>query len=397
VLEHPAWLAQEPRRLIAFARGSAVPGGFAWLDAVGAPDPSRPLALWITTRMTHVFAVGHLTGEPDCAGLVDHGLAALGGTFADREHGGWFGELRDGRPDGTAKEAYGHAFVLLAACSAKAAGRPGAERLLAQAAEVIERRFWSDAEGACRESWDRDWAAAEDYRGANANMHLVEAFLAAGDVTGADVWHTRALRIAERLIDGEARAHEWRLPEHYDGRWRPLPRYNADAPRHPFRPYGATPGHALEWARLLVQLHETLPAPPGWLAQAARRLFARAVADGWDPVRGGFAYTTDLAGRPVVRDRFHWVVAEAMAAAAALHAFTREAGYADWYDRFCGFADTHLRDLAHGSWRHELDPENRPAAATWPGKPDVYHALQASLLPRLAPAPSLAVALARSR
>ena len=37
---------------------------------------------------------------------------------------------------------------------------------------------------------------------------------------------------------------------------------------------------------------------------------------------------------------------------------------------------------------------NRPAAGTWAGKPDVYHAYQATLFPRLPVAPTLGAALA---
>jgi mannose/cellobiose epimerase-like protein (N-acyl-D-glucosamine 2-epimerase family) len=71
---HHDWLADETARLLEFARGSRVERGFGWLDAGGVPDPERPLALWITTRMTHVFALGHLLGrgKPD----VYHALQA---------------------------------------------------------------------------------------------------------------------------------------------------------------------------------------------------------------------------------------------------------------------------------------------------------------------------------
>ncbi|MDQ2781543.1 MAG: AGE family epimerase/isomerase, partial [Actinomycetota bacterium] len=37
----------------------------------------------------------------------------------------------------------------------------------------------------------------------------------------------------------------------------------------------------------------------------------------------------------------------------------------------------------HGSWHHELDEQNHPSSNVWEGKPDVYHAYQAMLLPRL--------------
>lgn len=389
---HRAWLEMEGARLLDFARGSQVERGFGWLDADGTVDADRPLALWITTRMTHVFALGHLLGHPGCGPLADHGVAAIRGAFADPVHGGWFSALSGDEPPGTDKEAYPHAFVLLAAAGATMAGREGAVALLEEAVAVVERHFWSDEEGGCVEAWSRDWGRLEPYRGANANMHMVEAMLATGDATGDPVWAQRALRIAERLVDRVARANEWRILEHFDADWRPIPDYNADQPRHPFRPFGMTPGHGLEWSRLLLQIQAGLREPPGWLVEGAEGLFGRAVADGWAE-GGGFVYTTDPDGGPVVTDCLHWVVAEAVGAASALHAVTRKEEYERSYRAFWDFAAVHLLDRERGSWHHELDENLRPSARTWNGKPDVYHALQATLLPRLPVAPSLAGAL----
>jgi mannose/cellobiose epimerase-like protein (N-acyl-D-glucosamine 2-epimerase family) len=94
-----------------------------------------------------------------------------------------------------------------------------------------------------------------------------------------------------------------------------------------------------------------------------------------------------------VTDRLHWVVAEAIGAAATLHAVTGEDEYERWYRRGWDFAAEHLIDREHGSWHHELDDALRPSERTWSGKPDVYHAIQATLIPRLPPWPSLAGAL----
>jgi mannose/cellobiose epimerase-like protein (N-acyl-D-glucosamine 2-epimerase family) len=383
-------LDAEAEGLLAFARGARVPGGFAWLDDRGRPDPDRGLHLWITARMTHVFGLAVLLGSRQDAELVDHGIDALATTFADPEHGGWWGEVRDGRPAGEHKAAYEHAFVLLAASTARAAGRPGAAELWDAADAVVAGRFWAPEEGAFAEGFARDWGSQEAYRGANANMHMVEACLAAGDVSGDPAWAARALAAAEKLAGGVARAHGWRVVEHFDAGWRPLPDYNADRPRDPFRPWGVTPGHGLEWARLLVHLHAALPAPPAWLLEAAQGLADTALRDGWEEPAGGIVYTTGLDGRPAVRDRFHWVVAEGIGAAAVLHGATGEDRYAAWHRRLLDFARTHLADPEHGSWRHELDPDNRPAARTWQGRPDLYHAFQALLLGRLPLAPSLA-------
>jgi sulfoquinovose isomerase len=385
------WLAAESARLLAFARGSRVDGGFGWLDAGGTPEPDRPLQLWITARMTHVFALGELLGEPGCGALADHGLRALRERFADPEHGGWFPEVAEDGPRGD-KQAYPHSFVLLAAASGAMAGREPACALLDDAARLVEERFWSEEEGACVESWDRAWTVSEPYRGANANMHMVEAFLAAGDATGDARWHARAEWIAELLVGDFARAHDWRVIEHFDERWTPLPDYNRDDPRARFRPFGVTPGHGLEWARLLLGVHASRAGAPGWMVDAARGLFARALADGWQD-GGGIVYTTDLEGRPVVEDRLHWVVCEAIGAAATLHAVTGDADYEGWHRRLWDFASRHLLDRERGSWHHELDAELRPSERTWSGKPDVYHAFQATLILRLPPRPSLAGAL----
>jgi mannose/cellobiose epimerase-like protein (N-acyl-D-glucosamine 2-epimerase family) len=128
---------------------------------------------------------------------------------------------------------------------------------------------------------------------------------------------------------------------------------------------------------------------------AARALFDRAVADGWDADGAeGFVYTTDWEGRPVVRDRMHWVTAEAVGASAALHARTGDAVYADRYAQWWDYADRYVIDHEHGSWHHQLDASNAPAGSVWPGKADIYHAFQTTLVPRLPLAPSITTAVA---
>jgi mannose/cellobiose epimerase-like protein (N-acyl-D-glucosamine 2-epimerase family) len=390
---HHAWLEAETRRLLDFARGARLARGFGWLADDGGLLPDRPQPLWITARFTHVFALGALMGYPGCAPLCDHGLSSLLEDFADPEHDGWYAELQTGRPSRTGKEAYSFAFVVLAMASATVAGRPGARAGLERALGLVERHFWREDEGAVGEAWDAAWREAEPYRGANANMHMVEAFLAAADALQAPLWTERALRIADRLVNQVARGNAWRVVEHFDAAWTPLPDYNTDARDHPFRPFGATPGHGLEWARLLLCLRASLADAPDWLEGAARGLFARAAADGW-AAPGGFVYTTDFQGRAVVDRRLHWVVTEAIGAAATLHAATGDADYEAWYRRAWDFADAHLRDRVHGSWRHELTPDLQPVAGTWSGRPDIYHAFQATLIPRLPVAGSLAGALA---
>lgn len=278
------------------------------------------------------------------------------------------------------------------------AGRPGATALLDEAVAVLETRFWCEDEGALLESFAGDWSDCEAYRGANSNMHGTETFLALADVLDQDLWLDRALRISERVIHQHAAQSSYLPIEHFDAGWQPLPDYNRDKPTDPFRPFGKTPGHAFEWARLLLHLEAArrqrgLPAPQ-WLLEDARQLFHSASLHGWN-VDGdsGIVYTLDWDNRPVVRERLHWTLAEASAAAAALLQRTGEQKYEVWYQCFWDYIDLHLIDRQHGSWHHELGPDNQPSEKIWPGKADLYHAYQATLLPRLPLAISLASAL----
>lgn len=393
--DHQTWLRSEGIRLLDFARASVDPRGFAWLDREGRPEPGRAPALWITSRMTHSFALGALADVSGCEALADHGLAALTGPMHDPVSGGWFTSLEG--PSGWSKSAYAHAFVILAASSCVMAGRPGAEGLLDEALTVFTDRFWDDDAGMVVDEWDRDFTTLDPYRGLNANMHAVEALAAAADVLGDGRLRDMALRIVTRTVHHLAPAHHGRIPEHLDLEWRPLLDYNRDAPRHPFRPFGSTIGHSFEWARLTVQLGVSLgAAAPDWVVPDAAALFSTALADGW-AVDGadGFVYTVDWDGRPVVRERMHWVAAEAIAAAAALHEATGDDAYDAWYATWWDHVVAVVRDPEGGSWWHELSPTNQPSATTWPGKPDVYHALQATLIPFAPLAGSVAAGMLR--
>ena len=399
---HHRWLEQETDRLLDFGRAARLAsGGFGWLDTSGRVEEGRPTELWITCRMTYVFSLGALLGRPGCGALVDHGLAALDGLFRDAEHGGWFATVGDGAgAQAQEKGAYPHAFVILSTASAAAAGRPGARELLDEALEVSLRHFWDDDAGMVVESWDRAFTVSEPYRGVNANMHTVEAYLAAADVTGDVAWLERAARIVERVVHELAAGNDWRIPEHFDADWQPLMDYNADTPAHPFRPYGATVGHWLEWARLTLHTRAALAAAgrpaPDWMLQDATALFDASVAEGWHADgTPGFVYTVDWDGAPVVRERMHWVLCEALGAAAALWSVTGEERFDEWYRTWWDYAAEHLLDREGGSWWHELDADQQVSRTVWAGKADLYHAVQATLIPRLPLTPVLAPSLAR--
>lgn len=385
------------------ARAVHPDGGFGWLGPDNTVDIERPVQTWITCRMTHVAALEILRRGHDAAHLrplLQVGYEALTGRLRDDEHGGWLPAVGGGHPQATDKVAYAHAFVVLAAASLTTVDHPGGRALLQEALEVFDAHFWDEDEGLAREQYDRAWTRCEDYRGVNANMHTVEAMLAAGEALGDARYLDRAARIIRRVVHGFAREHDWRLPEHFDAAWTVRPDYNRDRPADQFRPYGVTIGHVLEWSRLALNTRNSLGEAaytPAWsfLVEDAAAMFSAALARGWH-VDGadGLVYTTGFDDVPIVRERLHWVVCEGIAAAWALHEATGDPDALAWYDRLWAYAQDHLLDAEHGGWHHELAPDNGPSDAIWWGKPDLYHAYQCTLVPLLPGMVSFAAAVA---
>jgi sulfoquinovose isomerase len=387
----------EALRLVRFAAaGRRDSGGFARLDVRGAALDDPVAATFATARMAHSFGLAALLGVPGARELSAHAVDHLLDAALDREHGGFVAAVAGRTVVDDRKTAYDAAFAALAGATTAGAGIPRGAELLAAAADALSTRFWSESEGALVDSWDRAFTASEPYRGANANMHGVEAMMALGWAAGEPVWFERAARIARRLV-GAARDRGWRMPEHFDADWRPDLDYNREHPADRFRPFGGTVGHWFEWSRLLLELESAVgPAEP-WLRDAAVRLYAAARA-GWAADGDeGFVYTLDWDGVPVVRARLHWVAAEAVAAAATLARATGDPRYDDDARRWWRHVEERFIDRRDGSWHHELAPDGSPAASLFDDKSDLYHALQAVLIAELPVACSLPARIALAR
>ena len=143
-------------------------------------------------------------------------------------------------------------------------------------------------------------------------MHLTEALMAAFEATGERAYLDKAERIADLILRQNAAAADWRVPEHFHADWSVDRDYRGS---DVFRPYGYTPGHALEWTRLALQLWALGGRKLAWLPDAARRLFAQRGRARVGSARGGLYYTTEYDGAPRVRDRLWWPICEGVGAA----------------------------------------------------------------------------------
>ena len=240
--DRPDWLAAETDRLLEFARAAPHPdGGFAWLDDDGRPELDRPVELWITCRMTHVFALAHLMGRPVRRRARRPRVAALTGRLRDAEHGGWYAAVD---ADGPVTPARRRTSTPSSCSPPRPPRRPGGPARPSCSTEALDGarpallgrrgRAWSSSSGTSR------WTVLDDYRGVNANMHTVEALLAAADVPATRL-RERAQRIVTTVVHGFARGQPTGGSRSTSTRTgRPLLDYNRDEPAHPFRPYGAT-------------------------------------------------------------------------------------------------------------------------------------------------------------
>ena len=310
-----------------------------------------------TCRLVYNFCVGVQVGGPDwCRSAATHGFSFLFDAFADADRGGF-----DWMLDGTdtvdpSRHCYGHAFCLLACAAAAEIGLPGAEGRLEQVASLLDERFFEPEYGVHRAEADADWNVTE-YRGQNANMHACEAYIAAFDATGDESYLDRAYTVADALVR-DPPTERGLLVEHYTAGWEPDFEHNRDEPRHQLRPPGFQPGHHAEWAKLLQLLADR--REESWLGGRARELFDVAFEIGWDEEFGGFYYTVEADGTPIVPDKYGWEVAEGIGAAALLG--RDDEGYIEHYDRFWQYAREHLINPKYGTWCEKVSREGEPIA-----------------------------------
>lgn len=359
----PEWLQDEIDDLLTFYYPTCVDedhGGFiAQLDELTGEVYDRSSKhLVATSRFIVNFCIGaELASHEWCRSMAERGVAFLHDGHFDQDTQGYDWLLEGREPVDRTRVCYGHAFVLLAYARAAALDIADAEEYLTETYDILIERFWEPDHQLCRSEFAPDWEQPDSYRGQNANMHTCEALLAAYEATGERRFLDRATTIAKRLTVDLAAETDGLLWEHYTADWEHDMGYNRDEPAHKFRPWGYQPGHHAEWAKLLAVLDRYTDL--SWPINRGRELFEFAITDGWDDEYGGFYYTVDLDGDPVVDDKYRWPVAEAIGAAAALCERTGDERYREWYDRLWEYAQAHFV-TPRSNWRQKCARDNTP-------------------------------------
>ena len=310
-----------------------------------------------STRFVFNYAMAHREFR-DSAHLdaMAHGIRYLRDAHRDAGSGGYAWTLRDGKPEDRTNHCYGLAFVLLAYASAYKADMGEASAWMDEVWDLLEARFWDAEAGLYRDEASPDWVFSA-YRGQNANMHMCEAMLAAYEATGAARYLDRAYTLADHMTRRQAKKAGGLVWEHYDLHWEPDWDYNRDDPKHLFRPWGFQPGHQTEWAKLLLILERH--RPEAWLLPTARQLFDTALLRAWDAEHGGICYGFAPDGSICDGDKYFWVQAESLAAAALLALRSGEAKYWEWYQRIWAYSWQYFVDHRYGAWYRILTRENQ--------------------------------------
>jgi mannose/cellobiose epimerase-like protein (N-acyl-D-glucosamine 2-epimerase family) len=153
-----------------------------------------------TARFIYIFSIGAILDGPKCSlEAAEHGLKFLDKYHYDKENGGYFLKLDKHNIKDSSKQAYGHAFALLAASIAYEAGITRAKEMIEDIYETIEQHFWDSTHSLYIDEWNSTWTEASSYRGQNANMHMCEAMLTTYEATGKSKYLNKAYQLAKKV------------------------------------------------------------------------------------------------------------------------------------------------------------------------------------------------------
>jgi mannose/cellobiose epimerase-like protein (N-acyl-D-glucosamine 2-epimerase family) len=101
-----------------------------------------------------------------------------------------------------------------------------------------------------------------------------------------------------------------------------------------------------------------MAGPGDWLAPRAQELFDTAIAKAWDHEHTGIFYGFGPQDEICDSDKYFWVQAESLAAAAVLATRTGDERYWIWYEKIWTYSWTYFVDHKYGAWYRILKGDN---------------------------------------
>ncbi|HDL19250.1 MAG TPA: hypothetical protein ENH29_09360 [Bacteroidetes bacterium] len=268
------------------------------------------------SRLIYVFSVGFwATKNRKYLAAAINGGNFLLRHFFDEKHGGFFYSCdENGFVVSKQKDAYGHAFVLLALSYAYKVS--GEKKFLAgavQAYRVLNHNFRDDLHGLVWKM-SRDWHDLDEYRAQNPMMHFFEALLAFYEALAGQKQQNEleqlpdpqaVLRTAEEIVhflfSGVQNKKPFFLSEFYTLEWQPY-YLNRSGP--------ISIGHHFEWAFLLSGA--VTKGLPGKFLMIAENCLRTALQYGLDEKTGAIRSYIDFNGEVTDKTYYWWEHSEAL-------------------------------------------------------------------------------------
>ncbi len=360
-VEH--WLFEETLPLWSTAGVDDVYGGFHEALGFDARPLGKPKRMRTMARLIYAFAVAKERGWTGPADkLIDHGI----GFIAKRgrtDRGGWVRTLNsNGSVADPAEDAYDHACVLLALAHAHRCGHQDALRLAQETFRFIDTYLEDDSVSGFLET--PGWNGV---RSSNAQMHMLESFLAWHGVTGERAYLRRAARVIDLFRCHFFDQESWTLGEYFDVDWLPLPGDQGQR---------IEPGHHFEWASLLVDFARASGQRD--LAAYARKLYSSALASGVNRATGLAYAAVSRQGIPLDRLSRSWPQCEAVKAAIALDGIGGCDLKPEIEARIARLFRWHIDPAPRGLWVDRIDECGRSVATEVPAS--IFYHLVAALM-----------------
>lgn len=345
------WLFQETLPLWSTAGVDERHGGFHEALAFDGTPLMKPKRMRTQARQVYAFAVARARGWDGPADrLINHGIGFMTRNGRTAK-GGWVRTLNvDGSVADATEDAYDHSCVLLALAHAHMSGNRDALRLGEETFAFLDAHLEDRRMTGFLETSD-----GEGERRSNPHMHLLEAFLAWHQATGERTYLRRAARIIDLFRSHFFDPESWTLGEYFDAEWKPSTGEKGT---------WTEPGHHFEWASLLVDF--AARSGQTELSGFARKLYASAIANGFNRATGLAYGAVSRHGLPLDLISRSWPQAEAVKAAIALDGSGGPDLKPEIEERVGRLFRWHIDPAPLGLWIDRIDQRGRSVATDVP-------------------------------
>lgn len=353
-------------------------GGFlSYFDRNGKATEKTDKTLICQLRMIYTMSHCHRNGlgEGRCLAAARQGVEFVRRHFWDSEYGGWYWITdRSGQVLRDSKIMYGQSFGVYSLAEYGLASGDGLGLEYAEKTfDVIQRSAADCHHGGYWEMFNRDWSLKAggvyggDRKTLDVHMHLMEAYTALYELTGAPAHRRKLEQIIALLIDRMLHPQFGTGMAQFDAAFQPLPAilfqdvWGSDrAVEEPARPINNTNyGHNIELCWLLKLALDVLKTDVTDYLPVIRKMAAQAHQYGVDWQYGGIFVEGPNDGPATQTLKEFWQQAEALTGFLDAVILFGERKYWDAFEQIFNFVWDKNINHQVGEWYALLERDGR--------------------------------------